>query len=89
MKLNGMKITNLKKFEFSPSPFRVTSQTALPIRPSKVGSAGTVSLVTLIGLDGNLTFLQIFNDHTIQFHILFNSSWLKFARVLIQFWALV
>ena len=42
-----------------------TSQMALPIQPSKAGWAGTVSLVTLKGLDGNLIFLQIFNLLTI------------------------
>ena len=50
MKSNSIKITNLKKNQFPSSPFRVTSQTALPIQPSKAGSTGAVSLVTLKGL---------------------------------------
>ena len=74
-----------RKIEFSPSPFRVTSQTAQPIQPSKAGSAGTVSLATLKGLGENSIFLQICNLYTIQFHILLCSSWLQFARVLIPF----
>ena len=77
-----------RKIEFSPSPFRVTSQTAQPIQPSKAGSAGTVSLATLKGLGENSIFLQICNLYTIQFHILLCSSWLQFARVLIRFWEL-
>ena len=82
-----MKITNLKKFEFSPSPFRVTSQTAQPIQ-LQAGSAGTVLLVSLKGLGENSISLQICNLYTIQFHISLCSSWLQFAWVLIRFWEL-
>ena len=66
MKSNSIKITNLKKIKFPSSPFRVTSQTALPIcTSSKAGSASAVSLVTLKGLDRNLILLQVFSLHTI------------------------
>ena len=89
MKLNSLKVEIRREIKFPPSPFRVTSQTIQPIRPSKAGLAGTVLQVILEGPGGNLIFLQIFNLHTIQFHILLCLSLLQFARVLVWFWALV
>ena len=60
----------------------------MPAEPALDGRIGcAVWLVILKGLDGNSIFLQIFNLHTIQFHILSCSSWLQFVRVLILFWA--
>ena len=77
----------LRKIEFPSSPFRITSQTAQPIRPSKAGSAGTVLLVAPKGLGKNPFFLQICNLYTIQIHISSCSLLLQFARVLIRLWA--
>ena len=57
MKSNSIEIT----IKVPSSHFRVTSQMVLPIQSSKAGSAGTVLLLTLKGLDGNLIFLQILN----------------------------
>ena len=59
MRSNSIMITNLKKNKLPSISFRVTSQTALPIRPSKAGSAGTVSPVTLKGLDGNILLIMV------------------------------
>ena len=76
-----------RKIEFSPSPFRVASET-VPADAALEGHIGSaVWLATLKGLDRYSIFLQICNLYTIQFHISSCSSWLQFARVLIPFWA--